>query len=100
MSTTTVTTRTAASITSRLSASGIQKPPGVDGLTKVVGWSMWAVALLCVLGFIGGIAYLVIGMIEGREIHGVKIIGISLVGAVVVGSATTFIATLTGVSIV
>ena len=95
-----VATRVAAHLSSRLSASGIQKPPGVAGLTQVVGWSMWAVALLCVLGFIGGIAYLVIGMIEGREIHGVKIIGISLVGAVVVGSATTFIATLTGVAIV
>ena len=97
---TTLTTRTAAHVTSRFSAAGIQTPPGVGGLTKVVGWSMWAVALLCVLGFIGGIAYLVIGMIEGREIHGVKIIGISLVGAVVVGSATTFIAALTGVTIV
>lgn len=100
MNTSTVTTRVAAHLSSRFTAVGIQTPPGVGGLTKVIGWSMWAVALLCVLGFIGGIAYLVIGMIEGREIHGVKIIGISLVGAVVVGSATTFIAALTGVTIV
>lgn len=100
MNTSTVTARASAQLGSRFSAVGIQTPPGVAGLTKVIGWSMWAVALLCVLGFIGGIAYLVIGMIEGREIHGVKIIGISLVGAVVVGSATTFIAALTGVTIV
>ncbi len=97
---TTAAVRVSATVESRFVAVGITKPPGMGGLTQVVGWTMWIVALVCVLGFVGGIAFLVIGMIEGREIHGVKIIGISLLASVVLGSASTFFATLTGVSII
>ncbi len=75
-------------------------PPGMTGLTQVIGWAAWAVLIVCVLGFLGGGAYLVIGAIEGREVQGVKIIGISLVAAVMVGSAATWITTLTGVTLV
>lgn len=92
--------RATTAVDARFVAVGPVKPPGMGGLTQLVGWTMWIVVFLCVLAFIGGIAYLVIGMIEGREIHGVKIVGIALFGAIVVGSAGTYIATLTGVTVV
>ena len=71
------------------------KPPGMGNLTKLIGWCAWGVTIAAVLGFLGGLVYMIICAFRGDDINGVKPSLICLVVAVVAGSAGTFINALT-----
>ncbi|TWE07369.1 hypothetical protein [Rudaeicoccus suwonensis] len=70
------------------------QPPGMGNLTLLIGWVAWGVCIAAVLGFLGGLVYLIFCALRGDEIQGVKPCIVCLVVAVVAGSAGTFISAL------
>lgn len=71
------------------------KPPGMGNLTKLIGWTVWGVGLAALLGFLGGLIYMISCAFRGQEIEGVKPSLICLVVAIVAGSAGLFFNELT-----
>lgn len=71
------------------------KPPGMGNLTKLIGWCSWGVGLAALLGFLGGLAFMISCAFRGQEIEGVKPSLICLVVAIVAGSAGVFFNELT-----
>jgi len=72
-----------------------QEPPGMGNLSKLIGWTAWGVGLIALLGFLGGLAYMISCAFRGQEIEGVKPSLISLGVAIVAGSAGLFFNALT-----
>lgn len=71
------------------------KPPGMNNLTKLIGWCSWGVGLAALLGFLGGLAFMISCAFRGQEIEGVKPSLICLVVAIVASSAGVFFNELT-----
>lgn len=72
-----------------------KQPPGMGNLTKLIGWCSWGVGLAALLGFLGGLAFMISCAFRGQEIEGVKPSLICLVVAIVAGSAGLFFNELT-----
>lgn len=68
-----------------------QAPPGTSQIATIIKWVAWGVGIMCFLGFLGGVAYLAVGALTGRETHGLKAILCALVAAVLLGAAGAII---------
>lgn len=71
------------------------QPPGMENLTKILGWIAWGVSALCLAAFLVCAGWLAIATLTGQEVRAAKGLIIVLIAAVIVGSASALFAALT-----
>ncbi|OYO15530.1 hypothetical protein CGZ98_03735 [Enemella evansiae] len=71
------------------------EPPGMGGLKTLLNWISWGVLVICVVGFLVGVAVLAFGE-HNPETRGGKKIIMALIGAVLVGAISGIFAAFTG----
>ncbi len=70
-------------------------PPGTAEIGTILGWCLWGVGLLCVLGIMGAVAKMVSAHHSGRTASEyVPALGICVMGAIIAGSAGSLIPSL------
>ena len=70
-------------------------PPGTAGVGTILGWFLWGVGLLCVIGIMGAVAKMVSAHHGGRSAgEFVPALGVCVIGAIIAGAAGGLIPTL------
>lgn len=69
-----------------------EQPPGMDGLTTILGWIAWGVTILCLAAFLVCGGWLAIATLTGQEVRAAKGLIIVLIAAVIIGSASAIFA--------
>ena len=72
-----------------------QRPPGTDGLVRVVNYIAWGAFAICLVGFIIAAATMGIKHSRGEDLPGMKGIALSLLGTVLIGSAGAIVGSVT-----
>lgn len=81
-------------VASRVLAIG-QQPPGTNGLTTIIQWLMWSVALLCVGGVLIAAGSMAVAHNRGGDgSQAVGRLGWVLVACVLVGASTAVVGAL------
>lgn len=63
-----------------------EQPPGMEGFTTILNWISWGVLMVAVAGFLVSLGMIVIGAIQGRDMHGMKGLIVSLVVCIALGA--------------
>jgi hypothetical protein len=70
-------------------------PPGTVEVGTILGWILWGVGLLCVIGIMGAVAKMVTAHHGGRSAgEFVPALGVCVIGAIIAGAAGGLIPTL------
>lgn len=70
-------------------------PPGTSDVGTLLGWFLWGVGLLCVIGIMGAVAKMVSAHHGGRSAgEFVPALGVCVIGAIIAGAAGGLIPTL------
>lgn len=73
---------------------GGTKPPGADGIEKILGWVAWVAVAVCVLGVLFAGATMAIQHRRGEGGESVSRLGWVLSGCIVIGSASALVGAL------
>ena len=71
------------------------RPPGTDGLVRVINYLAWGAFAICLVGFIIAAATMGIKHSRGEDLPGMKGIALSLLGTVLIGSAGAIVGSVT-----
>jgi hypothetical protein len=71
-----------------------QKPPGSDGIVKILGWAAWVAVVICVLGVLIAGATMAIQHRRGEGGESMARLGWVLGGVIVIGSASALVGAL------
>lgn len=72
-----------------------EEPPGMGGLTTILGWIAWGVTILCVVGFLVGVGMLVVAQHNGER-QGAQKIVVALIAVVLIGSCSALFGVFSG----
>ena len=70
------------------------KPPGSDGITKILSWAAWVAVVVCVLGVIIAGATMAVQHRRGEGGESMARLGWVLGAAIVIGSASALVGAL------
>ncbi len=70
------------------------KPPGSEGLVKILSWAAWVAFAVCVLGVIVSGAMMAISSRRGEGGEHMSRLGYVLGGAIIIGSASALVGAL------
>ncbi len=70
------------------------KPPGSDGITKILSWAAWVAVVVCVLGVIIAGATMAVQHRRGEGGESMARLGWVLGGCIVIGSASALVGAL------
>ena len=70
------------------------KPPGADGITKILSWAAWVGVVVCVLGVIIAGATMAVQHRRGEGGESMSRLGWVLGGCIVIGSASALVGAL------
>jgi type IV secretory pathway VirB2 component (pilin) len=70
------------------------KPPGSEGITKILGWAAWVAFALCVMGVIAAGAMMAISSRRGEGGEHVSRLGYVFGGCIIIGSASALVGAL------
>ncbi|UZJ27017.1 hypothetical protein RHODO2019_18675 (plasmid) [Rhodococcus antarcticus] len=72
-----------------------ERPPGTDGLVRLINYVAWGAFAICLVGFIIAAATMGIKHSRGEDLPGMKGIALSLLGTVLIGSAGAIVGSVT-----
>lgn len=61
--------------------------PGMDGLSTIINYTAWGVAIICGVAFLGTIGWLAISVFTGQEFRAGKGMIIAIIAMVLLGGA-------------
>ncbi len=62
------------------------QPPGMEKISTILNWISWGVLMIAVAGFIVSLGMIVVGAVQGRDMHGMKGLVVSLIVCIALGA--------------
>lgn len=69
-------------------------PPGMENMTKLIGWFGWFAFIVAIIGIVIGAGTLGVSAMTGGELRNTKAIGLGIVGCVIIGAAGAIVGAL------
>lgn len=69
------------------------QPPGMEKIATILNWISWGVLMMAVAGFIVSLGMIVVGAVQGRDMHGMKGLVVSLIVCIALGAVGAIIRT-------